>query len=158
MKHRIYSVPNSEQQILITTEVLEFFSAYRQQGAESESGGILFAEFDFPMIRIIEASPPQPSDKRWRTLFVPNRIFQRQLIKQRFKKGHHFVGEWHTHPQGKPSPSTLDLGSMTDSFLKSKHELNYFIMIIIGNDIRALELWVSVHNSMNYYQLKENKD
>ncbi len=155
MKERLYTFPDSKQQILLTKPILELFKTYRQQGLEVESGGLLFAEFDLPIIRIIEASPPHKSDKRWRTLFVPNRILQRQFIKQHFKQGLHFVGEWHTHPQDKPSPSDLDLGSMADSFLQSHHELNYFVMIIVGKATDSLELWVSVHNGNKYLQLEE---
>ncbi len=148
-----YGLPNSEQQIVLTKAVLEVFWAHLQQGSEPEAGGLLFAEFYFPMIRIIEASSPRATDKRWRTLFIPNRMLQRQLIKQRFKKGYHFVGEWHTHPEAKPTPSTLDLESMYDSFLKSRHELNYFVMVIVGNTPNNPVLWVGVHNGSNYYPL-----
>jgi integrative and conjugative element protein (TIGR02256 family) len=153
LRPRLYGIPNSGQQIVLTRAALEVFSAYLQQGTDPEAGGLLFAEFDFPIIRITEASLPRATDRRWRTLFIPNRMLQRQLIKQRFKKDYHFVGEWHTHPEAKPTPSALDLESMSDSFLKSRHELNYFIMVIVGNTSKNLVLWVSVHNGSNYYSL-----
>ena len=155
LKYRLYAFPNSAQQIVLTKAVLEVLLANRQQGTASEAGGLLFAEFDFPIIRIVEASSPQTTDKRERTLFIPNRILQRKLINQRFKKGYHFVGEWHTHPVNKPTPSLLDLESMAESFIKSRHELNYFIMIIVGNTKKRTELWVSIHDGSNYYCLKE---
>jgi len=155
MKERLYAIPESQQRILLTKPILGLFKTHRQQGLEAESGGLLFAEFDFPIIRIVEVSPPHKSDKCWRTLFIPNRVLQRQYIKQRFKQGLHFVGEWHTHPQDKPSPSDLDLESMADSFLRSHHELSYFVMIIVGKATDSLELWVSVHNGNRYIQLKE---
>ncbi len=155
LKPIIYSIPNSEQQIILTTSVLEVFSKYRQKGNEPESGGLIFATFNFPRILIVEASPPRATDKRWRALFIPDRIRQRQLIKQNFKKGYHFVGEWHTHPELQPSPSGLDLQSMADSFLKSKHELNYFIMIIVGNGLENLELWVSIHDGSASHRLRK---
>ena len=153
MKELHYSLPNSEHQLIFTPAILQTFSTYRQEGNNPEAGGLLFAEFDLPIIRIIEASTPSKSDKRWRTLFIPNRILQRQLIKRRFKKGYHFIGEWHTHPIAKPSPSLLDLKSTTDSFLKSRHELNYFVMVIIGNTTKNPEIWVSVHDGINCYRL-----
>ncbi len=155
LKQRVFCFPESEQKIVLTRSVLDVFFVYRQLGSAPEAGGLLFAEFDFPIIRIVEASPPLSIDEQRRTLFVPNRAAQRQLIKQRFKDGLHFVGEWHSHSQDKPQPSGVDIKSMTDSFLKSKHELNYFIMIILGNSLKNLELFVSVHNGSNYYDLKE---
>jgi len=155
LKPRHFAFPYSEQHLVLTREVLEVFLKYRQQGTEPEAGGLLFAEFDFPFIRIVEASTPHATDKRWRTLFVPNRILQRGLIKKHFKKGRHFVGEWHTHPEPNPTPSGLDLKSMGDAFLKSQHELNCFIMIIVGNKTGALGLWVSTHDGSSYYRLNE---
>jgi len=155
LKPRHFALPRSEQRLVLTRSVLEVFLKNRQQGTEPEAGGLLFAEFDFPLIRIVEASPPHATDKRWRTLFVPNRILQRRLIKKCFKKGRHFVGEWHTHPEPNPTPSGLDLKSMADAFLKSQHELNYFIMAIVGNKEETLRLWVSAHEGLSHYRLNE---
>jgi integrative and conjugative element protein (TIGR02256 family) len=155
VKSRIYKFQDSDQELIFAEEVLSVFRDYCQKGAEPEAGGLLFAEFNLPKVNIVKASIPDAKDKRWRTLFIPNRFLQRRLIKQYFKKGQHLVGEWHTHPQNKPSPSETDVGSMSDSFLKSRHELNYFIMVIVGNSARNLELWVSAHNGSNICRLKE---
>jgi integrative and conjugative element protein (TIGR02256 family) len=156
IKARKFNLPHSNQQILLNQSVLEVFSTYRQLRSEPESGGLLFAEFDFPRINVKEVSPPHSSDKRWRTFFIPNRVLQRRLIRSRFKKALHFVGEWHTHPMAVPVPSKIDLESMTEAFSKSHHELNYFLMIIVGNDSERLNLWVSAHNGTNYHQLDED--
>ena len=75
------------------------------------------------------------------------------MIQQQFKKGYHFIGEWHTHPISEPSPSSLDIRSVKDSFLKSKHELNYFVMVIVGNNEGGLKLWVSIHDESNQHRL-----
>ncbi len=152
---RRFALPHSDQEVVLTGAVLEIFSKYRQRGSEPEAGGLLFAQFEFPLIQIVEASPPHIADKRWRTLFIPDRALQRRLIKKCFKKGWHFVGEWHTHPEPKPTPSRLDLDSMADAFRKSQHELNYFIMIIVGNRADALELWISAHDGSKYHRLNE---
>lgn len=155
LRQRVFCFSDSEQKIILTSSVLNTLYMHRQLGETPEAGGLLFAEFDFPIIRVVEASPPLSIDERRRTLFVPNRAAQRRLIKQRFKSGLHFVGEWHSHPQVRPKPSGADIQSMTDSFLKSRHELNYFIMLIVGNSLENLELFISVHNGSNYYNLKE---
>jgi integrative and conjugative element protein (TIGR02256 family) len=152
---RQFALPNSTQRLVLMPEALQSFLNYRQKGAEPEAGGLLFAEFDFPLIRIAEVSTPHITDHRWTTLFVPNRILQRRLIKNVFKRGLHFVGEWHTHPEPYPKPSSLDLNSASDAFIKSKHELNYFVMVIVGNETKALNLWVSIHNGMSHDRLRE---
>ena len=152
---RQFAFPNSEQRLILTASVLEVFTKFRQLHSEPESGGLLFAEFDLPVIRVTQATPPNRTDKRWKTLFIPNRFLQRQLIKSNFKKGLHFIGEWHTHPEPRPAPSPMDNESMRDAFLKSRHNLNCFVAIIVGNDPKLLELWIGTHNGSRVKTLEE---
>jgi hypothetical protein len=44
---------------------------------------------------------------------------------------------------------------MADAFRKSQHELDCFIMTIVGNQMERLELWVSAHNGSEYSRLDE---
>ena len=155
LMQRVYKMPDSEQEIILTKDVLETFETYSQKRMEPEAGGLLFAEFKLPKIYIVKASPPNSKDGRWRTLFIPNRILQKRLIRNYFKQGWHLVGEWHTHPQNNPNPSSTDLHSMADSFLKSRHELNYFIMAIAGNSGKNPQLWISIHDGKNVCRLNE---
>jgi hypothetical protein len=60
-----------------------------------------------------------------------------------------------THPEPNPTPSGLDLASMRDAFLKSSHELNCFIMVIVGNRTDKLALWVSIHDGRHFRRLRE---
>jgi len=150
---RRYSIPESNQVLELSSSVIQLFETYRQTGRRSEAGGLLFAQFCLPSIIIKEATGPNKKDKRSRFSFIPFRNTQRKIISHRFKLGFHFVGEWHTHPEHNPSPSGLDLNSMHDSFVKSKHELNAFVMIIVGSLESDLCLWVSLHNRTGFTQL-----
>jgi proteasome lid subunit RPN8/RPN11 len=69
----------------------------------------------------------------------------------------HFVGEWHTHPEPHPAPSSLDLSSAREAFVTSIHELNFFVSIIVGNEPEKLDLWVGVHDGVNARRLVELK-
>lgn len=148
-----YEIPNSVQYIVIADNVLQTFLEYKQTDNSPERGGVLFAEFDFPQILISDISLPNQKDIQKRFLFIPNKRHQQQIIFSQFKKGLHFVGEWHTHPQNHPNPSQLDIESMQDSFQKSEHELNYFVLLILGlsDDLEAI--WISLHNSDSYVKL-----
>lgn len=152
---RLFALPHSDQRLVFMPPVLKTFANFRQMRKEPEGGGLLFAEFEFPIIRISAVTTPHRTDRRWKMLFFPNRILQRRVIKSLFKKGLHFVGEWHTHPEPNPTPSSLDLASMRDAFLKSGHELNCFIMVIVGNQANNLVLWVSAHDGSYYERLVE---
>ena len=152
---RQFALPHSEQRLVFMPSALEAFSNFRQMRGDLEGGGLLFAQFDFPTILISAVTTPHRTDGRWMTLFIPNRILQQRTIKNNFKKGYHFIGEWHTHPEQNPTPSRLDLKSMREAFLKSNHELNYFIMVIVGNRTESLVLWVSAHDGSHFEKLVE---
>ena len=152
---RRFALPDSSQTLILMPSTLMVFARYRQTRNQPEAGGLLFAEFDLPFIRIVEASSPHAKDKRWRTLFMPNRTLQRKRIKELFLAGRHFVGEWHTHPEPDPTPSSLDIESMSDAFEKSSHNLNYFLMVIVGNRTDRLQIWVSAHNKFRSFRLPE---
>jgi integrative and conjugative element protein (TIGR02256 family) len=99
---------------------------------DSEAGGQLFAKFDGSKTIVVEATGPKPLDKRSRFGFIPSRWLERLEIRAQYKMGKHFVGDWHTHPQPIPSPSSEDISSMIDCFSKSHHELKAFLMVIVG--------------------------
>ncbi len=148
-----YRIPDSDQVLVIAAAVAQTFERYRQDRDSAEAGGLLFAEFLLPTIIIREATPPNSLDKRSRNGFVPCRKIHNELITQRFELGLHFVGEWHTHPEPRPFPSALDLESMYDSFIKSKHELSAFVLIIVGSRSPGLSLWVSLHSRIDFVHL-----
>jgi len=149
-----YVIPDSNQILELSPSVIHRFKTYRQNKNRLEAGGLLFAEFCLPTIIIKEATKPHRKDKRSRYGFIPFRNVQKKLIFQRFDLGFHFIGEWHTHPEDDPLASNLDLNSMYDSFIKSKHELNFFVMIIVGWHKPGLNLWIGLHNNNGYTRLK----
>lgn len=142
-----YLVPGSTQRVIIMPEVISVFSINRQIGADSpEVGGQLFAYFGDNMVLISMATGPYKEDKKARFHFIPCRKRERKDIKKLFDIGLHFVGDWHTHPQTIPIPSKRDEESIRECFVLSKHELNGFILIIVGTSEFPGGLWVSLHN------------
>jgi integrative and conjugative element protein (TIGR02256 family) len=46
-----------------------------------------------------------------------------------------YIGEWHTHPENFPSPSSVDVSSIMDSFKRNDRPLKDFIlMAIVGRE------------------------
>lgn len=70
--------------------------------------------------------------KRSRYGFWPDRAVEIDDIQLMFKQGLHYVGDWHTHPEVKPSPSTIDNSKILDIFHQSTHELDRMLMVIVG--------------------------
>jgi len=151
-----FSVCKSGQKIVLTSAALKTFSQFRQVTKQStEAGGLLFARFDFPYIRVMKATAPTYLDKRTRFGIDFSSDKRRTAVQLEFRRGLHFIGEWHTHPELDPTPSQLDVASIRDLYIQSTHELNYFLMVIVGNGDTNLRLWLSIHNSETMYQLQQ---
>src|SRR5712664_740639 len=97
----------------------------------SEAGGQLFATVSEGLIDVIEATGPRPTDQRSVFGYVPDRDAERLEIKERFAAGLHFVGDWHSHRQRHPYPSTTDIESMGDMVQRSDHSLAGFVLIVV---------------------------
>jgi hypothetical protein len=56
IKPRHFALPDSNQRLVLTPRALQVFIRYRQAKDEPEAGGLLFAEFNFPLIQIVEVT------------------------------------------------------------------------------------------------------
>lgn len=128
-----YRLGASGQRLLLTGKILTHFARHRQLSShDQEAGGQLFATFSESRIQVERATGPRESDQRGVRFFIPNRLAERREIKQQFKKGLHYVGDWHTHPEARPCPSNTDIESFQDMFGKSRHKLASLVMVIVG--------------------------
>ena len=119
--------------VSLSGRALDVMSGYRQMKKRSkEAGGQLFAEFRDGGVVIVEATTPKWLDYRGRDAFRPNRWIQQREIRQRYRRGWHFIGDWHTHPEPVPKPSQVDIESMQECFRNSRHDLTGFLLIILG--------------------------
>lgn len=151
----VFISPAVEWELWLDPDVLRHFAKHRQTGTRApEVGGQLFASFEKYRVRIILATGPRKTDQRGRFSFSPDRSLENAEIKKRFTGGLHFIGDWHTHPEPRPTPSSLDLRSMADCYRKSKHSLAHFVMIIVGQEPGPAGLWVSLHDAKRYAPMK----
>jgi integrative and conjugative element protein (TIGR02256 family) len=114
---------------------------------DKEAEGQLFAKFSGPDVQIVEATMPSLLDLRGRFSFRPNRLLQRRQIRERYARGLHFVGDWHTHPEVHPAPSLEDIVGMQDCFRRSTHDLGAFFMLILGTAQPPKGCYIGLLNS-----------
>lgn len=151
------SIPigTSGQSLVFSRSSLKQFEKFRQTTSGlPEAGGQLFAKIAGNQIRIQQATSPRPSDERGRMHFVPDRFAEQADIAQMHKNGLHYVGDWHTHPDTFPVPSITDIQSIRECVVKSRHELNGFIMVIVGTGPVPQSLHISVHDGKVHSVLK----
>lgn len=141
--------------LVIHKSVLGHFDRHRQISRnDREAGGQLFATYERHTITIREATGPYSSDKRRRYLFRPDRAAERRDILKWFRARRHFVGNWHTHPEPVPSPSSTDVRNTRARFIESEHELLAFTMIIVGLAPFPDGLWVSLIDASGHTVLQ----
>lgn len=70
-----------------------------------------------------------------------------------FEQGFHFVGDWHTHPEAVPSPSSMDLNSIGECVRRSRHGFSGFFLVILGTQVPPAGLHVSFHTGAAWTSL-----
>jgi integrative and conjugative element protein (TIGR02256 family) len=149
-----YPLGSSGQVIVITDGVLAHLAASRQsRRSHAEAGGQLFARFDRARVVVEEATGPRATDRRTRTSYIPDRAAEQKEIVERHARGLHYVGDWHTHPDSVPEQSPKDLASMAECVTMSTHELNGFLLLIVGQADAPTGLHVSAHDALGFYRL-----
>jgi integrative and conjugative element protein (TIGR02256 family) len=145
-----FEIGQSMQRLKISRGVLKHFRTHQQTRPDSlEAGGQLFAKLSSETVTIEQATGPRRSDFRARTLYVPDRAAEQLEIDFWHRKRLHYVGDWHTHPEVKPDPSGYDIASIRESFVRSRHNLQGFLLIIVGTAGFPLGLYVSLNNGQD---------
>lgn len=104
--------PDFQGEIWICSSAQNVILGYRQIGLHStEAGGILVGYRRGPHIEIVETSFPLALDVRRRNSFERKDLGHQAFCDSLWEGScgtMTYVGEWHTHPEVKPSPSFFD--------------------------------------------------
>lgn len=118
--------------IHIPKRIISLLSKYMQGGSMNEAGGMLFGSLRNNSLYILTATEPSHEDKFHRFSISMNKEkMQKRIDDMHYNHKQHYVGDWHTHPEHKPSPSPQDLLT-AKGFLSNQDALNYFAMIIVS--------------------------
>jgi integrative and conjugative element protein (TIGR02256 family) len=149
-----YNLGRSSQVLIFKEAVIKRFRRYRQlRWYEREAGGQLFARFNGSYILVEEATGPRRTDRRTRTSYVPDRRAEQIEIVNHYRRGLHYMGDWHTHPEDFPRSSFLDDASIAECVKKSHHNLNGFVLVIVGQLEPPGGLLVSLHDGSTAFIL-----
>lgn len=125
----------------------EHLLAHRQLDARAtEAGGILLGRLIAGTADIVidYAKGPTERDRRTRSSFFRARKPAQAAIDTAWTGTNHtlnYLGEWHTHPQDEPEPSTVDQKDWQRTVKRATFEQPSLIFIIVGRRvIRAWEL------------------
>lgn len=103
----------------------------------SETGGILIGYVDDGHVRILRATGPGPHAVKTATLFDRDVAFvQSELEKAKKDLGTEgqYLGEWHSHLEKDPEPSTIDICSMVGIANAENYTTSCPLLLIAGVD------------------------
>jgi len=114
-------------------ECITTFAAKRQSSRLAcETGGQLFGRFLPDHVLVAHATETEGRSKRSRFGFWPDRTAEQMDIDSLFRQGLHYLGDWHTHPESEPFPSSEDTEKILGVYRESHHELQAMLMVIVG--------------------------
>lgn len=153
-----YPIGSSGQDLIFTQDVIAYIERHRQlRFWQAEAGGSLFARLSDRDVVIEVATGPRKSDRRARFTYRPDRKAEQREINEMHSKGLLFVGTWHSHPEPVPTPSAVDLYSLAESYVMSRHHLNAFVLAIIGQQPAPNGLRVVLGDGQNVFPLEAAK-
>jgi integrative and conjugative element protein (TIGR02256 family) len=117
----------------------------RQSGARSaESGGLLLGRLVEGTADVVvdEATEPTTYDRRRRFFFRRARAGAQKLVDMAWKQSsgtRNYLGEWHTHPEQDPHPSSHDVTEWMRVSREAVYEQDALLFVIVG--IEMVGVW-----------------
>lgn len=155
----VYLLPDNRT-LYIRPEAIEKMFKYKQlRWTDSEAGGILIGRIleEDNNIIIDDVSEPMPADKRKRTRFSRKPDGHQEYMNDAYEREKgccFYLGEWHTHPQSIPVPSTIDRKEWK-RLLKVEFESGCLFFVIVGID--ELKVWYGYGEEETLLELKRRK-
>jgi integrative and conjugative element protein (TIGR02256 family) len=141
-----YRRPN-EGVVELSEPAATVISRQRQlNSTASEAGGMLLGRLinGSDDVIIDEVTEPASSDRRGRLFFMRSKKHAQQHVNSAWEESErtrNYLGEWHTHPEDDPVPSTQDLYNWRRIATVAQYEQDYLFFIIVGrNKTRIWEL------------------
>jgi len=107
-----WATENQRLLLNFSDSVLEVFKDHVQIGVRPESGGILLGTVHERGLLVTTATSPTKLDRQLRFLFERSPFGHRAVARRKWRQSGgliRYIGEWHTHPQRIPTPSSIDL-------------------------------------------------
>lgn len=139
------------QLLKLDASVVATLLAYRQRrSSDTEAGGTLLGRWIRGSYDVVADACTRPTkdDKRTRTSFFRSaRPHQDQVDAAMGASGGTcgYIGEWHTHPEGDPTPSNVDTADWSRRLRKDRVDVDYVFFVIVGTAV--VRAWRGCRNT-----------
>lgn len=137
--------------LVVGSEPLEAMGRYRQTHPGSlEAGGVLLGRYlaEAPHVIIDEITVPMKGDKRMPMSFHRGHEEHQRLIDQHWHSTRGtcvYLGEWHTHPEPDPTPSSIDLRDWRRRLRSDVFDAVSLFFLILGT--KKLRAWEGIRQT-----------
>ena len=108
-------MPATRRQLIVPPTLLAEIIVEAYRHFPLETGGVLLGRNDGPSTVVTVVIGPGPDATHRRFAFDPDQEWQEQAIADAWHAADHhleYLGDWHTHPNGRPRPSKLDITAL----------------------------------------------
>lgn len=157
----VFSISNNRK-LKIDGKPIENMLSYAQDSTEKyEAGGVILGRFikDSNNIIIDVNTEPMKGDIRTRTRFKRGKKRHQEIIDKIWEESEgtcNYIGEWHTHPEENPSPSTTDIKSWIKILRNDYFSSKYLYFIIIGT--KSIGVWEGNSKNLKIKKLIHGKE
>lgn len=140
----------------ITPNVIEQACIYLQKNIhDCEAGGYLvgFENSKTSNITINGISLPNEDDERSRMFCKLKSVVHKLFLSHQKNQHNYYMGNWHTHPQAYPLPSSIDYNDWTETLKLDKTGSNYAFFIIFGTE--EFKVWYADYTTNEIKELEE---
>ena len=145
-----FSIPNGSE-LCLKENVWDQFLLLQKKGEfTTENGGILIGQLNPAEKRIIltDFTDAKETDIRARFHFFRSEKYHQKTMDELWVASDYtktYLGEWHTHDEDVPSPSTTDIKEWR-RISKGQHNSSVLFFIIIGR--RKIRIWTINHGNV----------
>jgi integrative and conjugative element protein (TIGR02256 family) len=137
--------------------VAETFQRYRQRHSANEAGGILMGRV-YPGSHVVVevATTPGHLDYAGPYFFNRSRRAAQEIVNRAWRESggaQNYLGEWHSHPVPRPTPSGRDRQMIRNMIRESILGVNFLILVVVG----VGENWVGLETGSALKLLKPTK-
>lgn len=140
--------------LILNDRVMQILEQHIQSSPKAlEAGGILMGQVFPSQVHATRASVPTMLDGRQRYFFRRDRRSAQIIVDYELcnsGKGIGYLGEWHTHPEDNPTPSSRDLRTIRKQFDKNIHGQEQLFLVIQGRR----SVFAGYQNGSGFYQMK----
>lgn len=125
----------NKHRLLINDTIIKRFNKYLYHSEQGEAGGVLLGSVYEDRSEIIDITAPSQYDSFGFNYFIRSKYGAQPKINNAWSKSEGtiiYLGEWHTHPEKNPIPSSIDKSMILKSLYTTKMEIDFLFLIIIG--------------------------